>query len=758
MLRKIVAIRNVGKFRKCNAAGDVQFRRATLIYAPNGRGKTTFCDICRSLKTGDADVLKGRATLGEGAPPEVEILLESGMVRFGDGSWSGTLPGLEVYDSRFIYENVYAGESVEHEQRRNLYNVIIGEQGVALRRKVDDLDEECRQAGRVVTEKENEVRVLIPADFAIERFLALNDDPDIDAKIADATRKIAALKKATEVTEKPVLSKVLLPAFPAGLEALLAKSLDDVSENAGESIRTHMSLRMQRADEPWLVHGLELVRGEDCPFCAQSLSGSEILAAYRTHFSEKYQQLKTDIQQLVTQVQDFAEEGTVLALQRATSENARLLVEWNEYISVPDEPAFDIAKVHAALSGLRDAALAVLERKTKSPLESFEVGAEFETAVLSSAEATKLAAVYNGTVDFINGLIRAKKEETEGGDLQKARHELGELEAIRVRHQDKAKISCQEFGASRARRKQLELEKQKARDELGEYSRDIFQRYQGRINRLLENFGATFHIERSGEQYKGGKPSSTYCLVIEGEEVELGDTTTPLSSPSFKNTLSAGDKSALALAFFLANLDQTVDLAQKVVVLDDPFTSQDASRQVCTQQEIRRLSKETAQIIVLSHDRRFLKRVWDGLEAGATKTLQFSELGDTTVTEWDIESVQDEYAQTYTTLWRYCNRSEGDPKLVVRTIRPLLEGYLRMKLPNEFDPTKWLGDYVKQIQDADPTSAVGQAKGVLDELEDLKEYAKRHHHPAGAEAPDEPVDAQEVLAFGKRALKLVQSF
>src|SRR5207302_1104926 len=126
---------------------------------------------------------------------------------------------------------------------------------------------------------------------------------------------------------------------------------------------------------------------------------------------------------------------------------------------------------------------------------------------------------------------------------------------IKIRYQDDAKTACDEFGTARMRRKELELKKQKARDDLEDYARDVFQRYQSRINRLLENFGATFHIEKAGERYLGGKPSSTYCLVIEGEEVELGDTKTPLSSPSFKNTLSAGDKSALALAFFLAKLD-----------------------------------------------------------------------------------------------------------------------------------------------------------------------------------------------------------
>ena len=39
--------------------------------------------------------------------------------------------------------------------------------------------------------------------------------------------------------------------------------------------------------------------------------------------------------------------------------------------------------------------------------------------------------------------------------------------------------------------------------------------------------------------------------------------------------MSAGDRNTLALAFFFTNLDQSPDLAQKIIVIDDPITSLD---------------------------------------------------------------------------------------------------------------------------------------------------------------------------------------
>ncbi len=50
MLQRVISIKNVGRFRNCTAIGDVTFRRYTLIFAENARGKTTFCDVRGGLK------------------------------------------------------------------------------------------------------------------------------------------------------------------------------------------------------------------------------------------------------------------------------------------------------------------------------------------------------------------------------------------------------------------------------------------------------------------------------------------------------------------------------------------------------------------------------------------------------------------------------------------------------------------------------------------------------------------------------------
>lgn len=63
MLEKIVQIKNIGRFRDYAASGDVTFRKLTLVYAENGRGKTTLCAILRSLQSGQPEFIAERKTL-----------------------------------------------------------------------------------------------------------------------------------------------------------------------------------------------------------------------------------------------------------------------------------------------------------------------------------------------------------------------------------------------------------------------------------------------------------------------------------------------------------------------------------------------------------------------------------------------------------------------------------------------------------------------------------------------------------------------
>ncbi len=92
MLRKIVAIKNVGRFRNSASGGDTSLARHTVIHGANGYGKTTICTILRALAKADADLVLGRATLGVTELPDIHLLMESGNARFDGRAWTQAIP------------------------------------------------------------------------------------------------------------------------------------------------------------------------------------------------------------------------------------------------------------------------------------------------------------------------------------------------------------------------------------------------------------------------------------------------------------------------------------------------------------------------------------------------------------------------------------------------------------------------------------------------------------------------------------------
>lgn len=114
MIKKIIKIKNVGKFESYSSSGDVDFRKMNIIYSENGQGKTTLSAILRSLRKGEDDLIMGRKRLGASADPEVQINFEgNGNISFNNKRWDKQYEHLEIFDSQFVSENICSGYYVD---------------------------------------------------------------------------------------------------------------------------------------------------------------------------------------------------------------------------------------------------------------------------------------------------------------------------------------------------------------------------------------------------------------------------------------------------------------------------------------------------------------------------------------------------------------------------------------------------------------------------------------------------------------------
>lgn len=763
MLEKIISIRNIGRFVNCSPKGDSTFRRLTLIFAENGVGKTTLCSILRSLQTGQCEFISERKTIGARGDAAAQIRIASNKFFFSNNAWSNSYPDIAFFDSVFINDNVYAGNYVDLEHRKNLYRVIIGVSGVHLAKQVDDLDGNIRDANKEIGSKREILSKHLPEGITLAAYLDWQPVEDIDVKIQQKSAEIAkhklALAKATEIQSKGLLSQIELPSLPADFTAILHKHLSDITADA-ETLVCEQVARHQMGNhgESWLSQGLGFVNSDMCPFCGHEILGNMLLAAYRTHFDNEYKSLKKEVTGLSQRITSSIGSSVINVALQTYSGNLTLIEFWKQFteITLHDISFVEVQQKYITLLEL---SLSLAQKKQEKPTEPIYPDEGF-TAILGDLKSIQQSVeVYNTAVAACNIVISTQKATVQrGGDAFKVlMGELAELEAKKKRFAPDVMQACLEHNNALSEKTKLERKKNSAKLQLNRYCHNLIGNYEHTINEYLDQFNAGFRITDSRHVYTGGKPSSHYQILINNTPVEVGNAKTPSGKPCFRTTLSSGDRSSLALAFFLAALSQDSQVADKIIILDDPFTSLDRFRRTCTQQLIRNLASLAQQVIILSHDPHFLKLIWDGYPTAVIKTLQLYRAGDNTmIGEWDIEAeTRSTYLKNYSTLLDFYRDRTGIPLDVARAIRPFLEGMLRNHFPGQFQVSEWLGIFIDKIRNADSTSGLQHAQIDLPEIEDINSYSKKYHHDQNPGADSEPLSSDELHGFVKRTLRLV---
>ena len=213
----------------------------------------------------------------------------------------------------------------------------------------------------------------------------------------------------------------------------------------------------------------------------------------------------------------------------------------------------------------------------------------------------------------------------------------------------------------------------------------------------------------------------------------------------------------MRLLSFSSALDENPNLSETIVVIDDPMSSLDEHRSLTTIQEVRKLAEHAGQLIVLSHSKRFLCGIWSGLKQDECQSLQIVQSGkESTISPWDVsqDSIT-EHDRRHFQLEEYAVKQSGDKQEVAKSIRPHLEGFLRVACPGIFPPGKLLGPFIGECRDklGRPDEVLNEA--AIRELEDLKEYGNRFHHDTNPAWMTEDINATELLGFVERTLTFV---
>jgi len=258
-------INNLGRFETFTGRIETALQPFTLVYSENGRGKTTLCALLRSLSTSDPEPLHARKRVSAKAGPHAVVTV-SGLDRAFDGTaWGGPGPTVLVFDDHFTAANVCSGLEVAAGHRQSLHELVVGEEGVRLQRRVEALTQEIADHQRVIREKAREIPPETRGAYALDDFCALTEIPNIHEELREARLSTSVLRDQEKVRSTGEFTPIALPTLPAQeVRDVLSTVLPDLDAEALAAVSAHFEHLGERG-ERWVADGVRLASGEACP-------------------------------------------------------------------------------------------------------------------------------------------------------------------------------------------------------------------------------------------------------------------------------------------------------------------------------------------------------------------------------------------------------------------------------------------------------------------------------------------------------------
>ena len=355
-----------------------------------------------------------------------------------------------------------------------------------------------------------------------------------------------------------------------------------------------------------------------------------------------------------------------------------------------------------------------------------------------------------------NHKLALVKGQVQVADVAALTTDVATLKATQARYGAAIALQCDDYLAEKQAKVATEAARNTARAALDNYRQNIFPLYQDAINAYLQRFGAGFRLHDMASVNTRGGSSVNYTVLINQNQVPLSAN----GAPSFRSALSSGDRNTLALAFFFASLDQHPQLADCIVVIDDPMTSLDEHRSLVTVQEICHLAGRVRQVIVLSHFKPFLMKVWqDAPRNHSRASMRITRVGTASeMVAWDVNADSiTEHDRRYARVLAYLQAA--DPAIerqVAADLRPMLEAFVRVAYPHEFPPGTLLGPFHNSCQQRlnTPQQLLDQAD--TQELRAILDYANLFHHDTNPTWQTEIINDQQLAAFAQRTLDFIR--
>ncbi|MDO6683863.1 MULTISPECIES: AAA family ATPase [unclassified Agarivorans] len=767
MLEKIIKIENIKQWQHKRALSQ-GFDKLNLIYGRNGSGKSTLSKLFNFINENNKAAIDALKPLESDGLPALSLRVGGANVTLNSLQ---TPFNFQVFNQEFIDSNLYIPNAKDRSQLTNYYEFSLGKVSVLKEQDIDTLKAEIDAINIQLSPIDTRLTTKFPSK-TVAKIREIKATPNANTEIASLEAQIQDLKSVEHYKSRKKLSPLTLTRPDIDI-SVFTLNIESLSKEAQEKVELHITNNLKERDVMWLETGTQLVNESDnCPFCAQPLANSNIFSLYQDFISESYtmasdkfeldsDQFELDVRAIGCNIEDLT------ALVKSNNE---IIKTWSDRIK-GSNPQYDFKDLDSLSTSIELECVNLINEKKKDLLLETDF-TKFNQLFDSIFDGFDFSA-YNSEVQEFNEQVTKFLNELATGSTQTLKAKIDSIKETQKRFETEVVDDLVNHKSLSDDKKDKTKKIKELKEEIDKDQEDSIKEHKDSINLLLKNFHSMIRVKELDKDNKGKGGSTRLKYVITFIDKELSVENVDDNKHIFERVLSIGDRSSLALAFFLSKFSKA-NCDNSIVVLDDPMSSLDNYRKDATIVEIEKLINNSYQTIVFSHDPFFLSEIQKhSILSQHTKCFEIDVsykksdphkanssqyISSQMIERSNYDShVLHSYHKEYNKLYDFVADAKDESKVeIARSIRPILEAHLRFLYPREFNEGVWLGDMISMIRDeTDPTSHFFDTHNRISQITKINEFSKAFHHAEGFNTKIQSLDLQTVQSYAQETLQFI---
>lgn len=707
MVKKIKRIKSFGVFDNYQTSADLSdFKKCNLIYGWNASGKTTLSRLLRCFEL--------QAMHDDFSQATFQLQTDNGIISNENLDQHSNI---RVFNKDFIDENVFTQENTI----QPIY--YLGEADIKQKKKLEilknketelktQLNSEKRSLGnrkkereKFITEKAKQIKEHLrtegtdtytnydKSNFCVN-IKFINEEETINKSILNE-EELNKNKKAIRQTVKNNIQLLKEQNY------FKEEDIEEINKTLKMEIVSEIieKLKNNNTLNKWVKEGLELYNQSNkkvCHFCEQSIPQDRI-EDLKKHFSQDYENLMKDIDEL-------KEDWETKKIEISMPDKNTLYEDLSQNFQ---EEQNKLNKEIRRYNQFIETVLEQLKKKKENPFKNIE------RIYYESLQIKNL-------IDKINKIIYEHNERTD--NFKETR--LNEKKDIEKHFLSE---SYEEYQTLKSETSDLEKSVNKLMIKNSEIETEIEQ-----LSQQRRDYKITAQTINSKLKSFLGREELIFEVTNTEDE---GYYIKRASNGIFAKSLSEGEKTAVALIYFLSKLnEENFDIKKGIVVIDDPISSLDSNSVFQAFGFIKAEVKKAKQIFILTHNFDFFKHIkhWfkrDYINEKENKEDAkffmiknfFEKHNKRTAKLNPLDDLLKDYDSEYQYLFKLLYTSKNTDALeeiypLPNVARKFMETFLSFKFPSE------------QMHDTLFSKAKKQADFDSGKIEKIKRFINAHSH------------------------------